>query len=126
MTIERPDEVLPGYSPWTVSRQSSPFLQTPGAQGLIEGVEGGQGIAKTTTDQLFGLHGSGGTAAPSSMPDPGRMWEVFGGSGGAQSSLATQPSHGAMSVPAVIDALKSPDQQGLETPQQRYGQSPYA
>jgi len=122
-----PDEVMPGYSPWAISRQSTPFLNTPGVQGLTEGVEGGQGIAKTPTEQLFGLSGSGGTAAPSSMPDPGRMWEVFGGSGGAQSSLATQPSHGAMSVPAVIDALQDPSQQaGQQNPygtrQQPYGQ----
>lgn len=100
--------VLPGYSPFTVARQSTPYLRTPGAQGLVEGASGGQQVADTPTQQFYGDH-SIGSAPPSNVAQPAAQWSVFGGSGGAPSSLAG-PSAGAgsgfMSVPNVVNALQ--------------------
>ena len=100
MLMAPPPGAIPGYSPWPTARQDSPFLQTPGIQGITEGVQGGQQMANTPTQQ-FEAGGQQGTAAPASVPNPGQMWSTFGGSGGAPSSF----SQG--SAPAIIQALLS-------------------
>lgn len=82
---------IPGYSPWPGARQDSPFLHTPGVQGLQEGVGGGQGQAFSPQQEFFS-GGTEGTAPPSSVA-PGNMWARFGGGGEAPSSL-TQPQAG--------------------------------
>lgn len=87
---------LPGYSPWPTARQDSPFLQTPGVQGLQEGVSQGQGLAFSPTQEFF-AGGTEGTAPPSSISPGSNMWGRFGGSGGAMSSTA-QPA-GMMAPP---------------------------
>lgn len=82
---------IPGYSPWPGARQDSPFLHTPGVQGLQEGITGGQGQAFSPQQEFFS-GGTEGTAPPSSVA-PGNMWARFGGGGEAPSSL-TQPQAG--------------------------------
>jgi hypothetical protein len=77
----------PGYSPFPTARQDSPFLHTPGAQGLQEGVSQGQGMAFTPSQEFFS-NGTEGTAPPSSISPGAGMWSKFGGAGGAQSSFA--------------------------------------
>jgi hypothetical protein len=112
---------IPGYSPFPLSRQDTPYLQVPGPQGLVEGAQGGQQLAYTPTQEFFGS-GFEGTAPPSSVPHAGDIWSVYGGSGGAPTSLAHegvdpyanpaaapamtgQTVGGPMSVPNVIAAL---------------------
>lgn len=93
---------LPGYSPWATGRQDSPFLQTPGVQGLQEGVTGGQGQAFTPTQEFFS-GGTEGTAPPSSISPTSNMWNKFGGSGGAVSSFSQQ----ANPMQGMLQALRS-------------------
>lgn len=96
-----------GYSPWPMARQASPALRVPGAQGLQEGAAGGQGFAQSPSAEFFG-GGTEGTAPPSSIPPNPNMWSVFGGSGGALSSLAQQPTGDVMdpqNAQALIAAL---------------------
>lgn len=80
---------IEGYSPWTTARQDTPYLLTPGVQGLQEGVSQGQGLGFSPS-QEFWSSGTEGTAPPSSIPPKANMWTHFGGSGGAPSSLASQ------------------------------------
>lgn len=101
-------EVMQGYSPWPTARQETPFLGAPGAQGLQEGVYGGQGFAVTPQAQIFS-DGTQGTAPPSSVPpQDGNMWSQFGGSGGAPSSFASAPGDllGTNNVTNLISALR--------------------
>jgi hypothetical protein len=84
---------LPGYSPWPTARQTTPFLQVPGAQGPQEGVAAGQGLAFSPQAEFFS-GGTEGSAPPSSVPPQPDMWQKFGGSGGASSSLV-QPQMGS-------------------------------
>jgi hypothetical protein len=96
---------VPGYSPTAVTAQDSPFLRTPGVQGLQEGVQGGQQQAFTPTAAFF-QSGLEGTAPPSSLPPSGNsMWSKFGGSGGAPSSTAQQPA-GFPNVSGLVAALQ--------------------
>jgi hypothetical protein len=103
---------VPGYSPWPTGRQDSPFLRTPGAQGLQEGVAGGQQTAFNPQAEFF-ADGTEGTAPPSSIPPQPNMWTTFGGSGGAPSSLVQSnqtggpsSSLGSTNVAALVAALK--------------------
>lgn len=97
---------MPGYSPWPGARQDSPFLHTPGVQGLQEGVAGGQGQAQTPMDEFFS-GGSEGTAPPSSIaPGGGNMWQRYGGSGGAPSSTAQTPTQ---NIAGMLQALRGPN-----------------
>lgn len=99
MLMPMPQDMIPGYSPPAVTNtQDSPFLRTPGIQGLTEGTQGGQQMSNTPTTQ-FEAGGQQGTAAPASVPNPGQMWSTFGGSGGAPSSFSMG------SAPAIIQAL---------------------
>lgn len=93
--------IVPGYSPITMAQQTTPYLRTPGAQGLTEGAAGGQGTSWTPSQQFY-ARGGQGSAAPSSVPNPGSQWSVFGGSGDAPSSFA---QGGFMSIPQVAAAL---------------------
>jgi hypothetical protein len=123
---------VPGYSPWPQARQDTPYLQTPGVQGLQEGVSGGQGLAFTPAQEFF-AGGTEGTAPPSSIaPGGSGMWSRYGGSGGAPSSTAQQPGGnnpfngmggapgsgtpgsnpgdllGIQNLPNIVQALKNP------------------
>lgn len=109
---------LPGYSPWPQARQESPFLHIPGAQGLQEGVAAGQGLAFSPQQEFFS-GGTEGTAPPSSIPPMPNMWEKFGGSGGAPSSLA-QPMHEPVMQPQnapMMQPAQGPTIQPMQPPQ---------
>ena len=97
---------IPGYSPWAQSRQTTPFLQVPGPQGLQEGVAGGQQTALSPTAEFFS-DGTEPTAPPSSVPQNANVWGMFGGQGGAVSSSA--PNNGDVfgtgNIPALMAAL---------------------
>lgn len=101
---------IPGYSPWPQARQDTPFLQAPGAQGLQEGIAGGQQAAFTPTSEFF-QGGTEGTAPPSSIPPQGMggpgMWSRFGGQGDAPSSFAGNQGDvfGTGNIPALMQAL---------------------
>ena len=115
----------PGYSPYPTARQDSPFLRTPGAQGLQEGVTGGQGQAFTPTQEFFS-GGSEGTAPPSSISPGAGMWDKFGGAGGAPSSFAQpQPQmtpQVQQSALGMAAALRGPGGT-VAPPQDPYGQA---
>ena len=97
---------MPGYSPWPGARQDTPFLRTPGVQGMQEGVAGGQGQAQTPMDEFF-AGGTEGTAPPSSIaPGGAGMWARYGGSGGAPSSQAQMP---IQNMAGTLQALRGPN-----------------
>lgn len=95
---------IPGYSPYPMARQDSPFLHTPGVQGMQEGIAQGQGMAQSPMSEFFD-QGTEGSAPPSSIaPGGAGMWARYGGSGGAPSSNAQPQAMGNLA--SMLQALR--------------------